>query len=243
MCVCVCVCVWGGGSCLGEDDLVQKACFRSEADELLNFPDRPAWTLPQLAVLVNAEATVLTEGPLWRPLSHSQPTEPCVFKTAPVKDTNGSVLKTLEDTFLNAFTYSCSVFPSSDCLSFPREEINLWLWGWERMCYSSSAGGGEEWMYNLSGTQSGLSHGLPLCSEAVWPALVSSSNSRYSSLPLSGAHCVSVSPLSRPPWMSCCQSACPPDLSRVTRLYHPPVSGILSFLFSSCAEPVFAASR
>lgn len=28
-------------------------------------------------------------------------------------------------------------------------------------------------MYNLTGAQSGLSHGLPLCSETAWPALVS----------------------------------------------------------------------
>lgn len=38
--------------------------------------------------------------------------------------------------------------------------------------------------------------------------------------------------------MSSCQSACPPGLSRVTLIYPPPVSGILSFLFSRCPEPV-----
>lgn len=44
-----------------------------------------------------------------------------------------------------------------------------------RMCYSSLVEGG---VYNLCGTQSGLSHGLPLCSDAVWPAPVSSSRSQ-----------------------------------------------------------------
>lgn len=28
-------------------------------------------------------------------------------------------------------------------------------------------------MYNLTGAQSGLSHGLPLCSPTAWPALLS----------------------------------------------------------------------
>lgn len=93
-------------------------------------------------------------------------------------------------------------------------------------------------MYNLTGTQSGLSHGLPLCSKAVWPAIVSSSNSQYSSLPLCWAQCVCLSLLSWPLWMSSCQCACPTSLSRVTRLYPPPVSGILSFLFSSWGEPL-----
>lgn len=53
----------------------------------------------------------------------------------------------------------------------------------ERGCVIHPVQGGP--IYNLSGTQCGLSHGLPLCSEAVWPALVSSSSSQYSSLPLS----------------------------------------------------------
>ncbi len=45
-------------------------------------------------------------------------------------------------------------------------------------------------MYNLAGTQSGLSHGLPPGSEALWPAVVSSSGSQRSSLPLCWALCV-----------------------------------------------------
>lgn len=85
-------------------------------------------------------------------------------------------------------------------------------------------------MYNLSGTQSGLSHGLPLCSEAV-RACTRLFFEQSLQLPA-------------PPLCLCrglcgsCHSACPPDLSRVTRLHPPPVSGILSFLFSSCAQPV-----
>lgn len=105
----------------------------------------------------------------------------------------------------------------------------------KRMCNSFRTGGPT---YNLPGKQTGLSHGLPLCSEVVRPVLLSSSCSRCRSEPLRWGHCVCWSLLSWPLWMPSCWSACPPDFSRVTRLYPPPVSGILSFLFSSCAEPV-----
>lgn len=96
------------------------------------------------------------------------------------------------------------------------------------MCYSSSAGGGRAVVYNLSGTQSGLSHGLPLCSEAVRACarLFFEPQLPAPLLCLCRGLCGS------------CHSACPPDLSRVTLLHPPPVSGILSFLFSSCAQPV-----
>lgn len=54
------------------------------------------------------------------------------------------------------------------------------------------------------------------------------------------ALCPSAGPFvfARVLWMSSCQSACPPGLSRATLICPPPVSGILSFLFSSRAEPV-----
>lgn len=72
-------------------------------------------------------------------------------------------------------------------------------------------------MYNLPGTQRGLSHGFPLCSDAVCPAVGSSSSNQLSPLPLYRA----PSPLSRPLWMSPCQSVFS-GLSRVTGLYPPP---------------------
>lgn len=164
-----------------------------------------------------------------------------------VKDTNGSVFKTLEDTFLNPFTYSCSVFPSSDCLFFPpwgdkfvalrlREDV-LFI-----QCRGEGGEGG--WMCIIS-----LEHRVAFHMD--FPCALKLFGLRSSLLQtVDTALCLSAGPIVLV-WvlfgglrgLSCCQSACPPDLSRVTRLYHPPVSGILSFLFSSCAEPVFAASR
>lgn len=60
----------------------------------------------------------------------------------------------------------CSVFPCCHCLLCLFE-------GREGVLFIQGGGRGGGWRCNLCGTQSGLSHGLPQCPQALWPALAS----------------------------------------------------------------------
>lgn len=148
-------------NCLWEDDLVLKACFRSETDESVNFPDRPSRTLPQRARLW-ADARQDPLRRLTRTTAKRSPFTPICFYYRHKRPFDISFLEPA----LCSFMFAVFFHAPTVCFACVRGG---------RMCYSSLVEGG---VYNLCGTQSGLSHGLPLCSEAVWPAPVSSSRSQ-----------------------------------------------------------------
>lgn len=157
-----------------------------------------------------------------------RPNEAYLFPAASIKDTDDC------EAHLTLLLLVCSVFPGWDCLLFPLWADRLRLWGCrERMCYSSSTGG-----WSIISVEHRVAFHMDFPSGlrlfVQYESLLRTVNT---ALCLSaGPFCVCWVPLSG--LLLPCQPACPPAPSRVTRLYPPPVSGIFSFLFSCCAEPV-----
>lgn len=107
-------------------------CFRSEAEELLNFPDRPAWTLPQSRSLQKRCSLRIYCDVHFLTILTTAQMRPVYLKLLLLK-TQYSKYLWPQNTFKSSsvLILVCGVFPSSDCFSFPLDGDSLWLWG----CY------------------------------------------------------------------------------------------------------------
>lgn len=163
-----------------------------------------------------------------------EPSQCCAFKNVPINNTSGSVFKASVH-FLNPPFY-LFVFGLYSKLWLFLSLDSLWL---------QSCSLREDALVILSRARCIISlkprvavhMDSPLGCVAVWTAVVSSSSSSYSSLSLLGPVCLfdAFVTASADVILSV---ACLQGLPRETCLYLPPVSGILSFLFSSWGKPV-----